>query len=82
MQEMGVEAQSWAFVPTLGFGNAKWDYYHVATFDSYAALGAGFDANYNKGGWKARAEPMAGVASCASPNLYDFRIKMQGAAPN
>lgn len=78
MRELGVEAQSWAFVPTLGFGDAKFDYYHVAAFDSYADLGNGFDANFNKGGWKARMEPMEGVVSCASPNLYDFRIKLQG----
>jgi len=81
MMEMGVQAQSWAFLPVLGFGDAEHDYYHVATFDSYTGLGAGFDANFNMGGWKARAESMDGVASCASPNLYDFRIKMQGQQP-
>ena len=81
MRDLGVESQSWAFVPALGFGDIEFDYYHVATFDSYAALGAGFDANFNQGGWKARMEPMAGVASCSSPNLYDYRIKQQGQAP-
>ena len=78
MRELGVDAQSWAFVPTLGFGDAKFDYYHVAAFDSYSDLGKGFDANFNQGGWKARMEPMKDVVSCASPNLYDFRIKLQG----
>ena len=78
MRALGVEAHSWAFLPTLGFGDVDFDYYHVATFDSYADLGKGFEANFNQGGWKGRMEPMEDVASCATPNLYDFRIKLAG----
>ena len=78
MAELGSPSFSWAFLPALGFGDVKFDYYHVESWASYADLGAGFDGYFNKGGWKTDNEAMTGTASCGSPNLYDFHLKRAG----
>lgn len=73
MSEMGQVSASWAFLPALGFGDVEFDYYHAQAWPSYSQLGSGFDAYFNKGGWKTQAAAQKDVVECSSPNLYDFR---------
>lgn len=73
MSDMGEVSASWAFLPALGFGDIDFDYYHVQAWPSYGQLGSGFDAYFNKGGWKTQAAAQEDVVECSSPNLYDFR---------
>ena len=75
MQEMGAaQSASWVFLPALGFSDIEFDYYHVQSWPSYAALGSGFDAYFNRGGWKSQAEALADKVECSSPNLYDSSL--------
>lgn len=74
MAEMGQSSVSWAFLPALGFGDVEFDYYHVQAWPSYSQLGMGFDNYFNKGGWKVQSEAQEDTVSCASPNLYTFRM--------
>lgn len=78
MTKMGSPTNSWAFVPALGAGDLKFDYYHVASWADYASVGAGFDAYFNGGGWQVAAEAEGDVLDCRSPNLYDFRLQRMG----
>jgi hypothetical protein len=71
---MGAESASWAFVPALGAGDPDFDYYHVESWPSYGELGESFDNYFNKGGWQDVEAPLRGRVSCATPNLYRFRL--------
>ncbi|MEQ8517391.1 MAG: hypothetical protein RIC38_17465 [Chromatocurvus sp.] len=73
-EKTGMESGgAWMFMPTLGTGDLEFDYYHVAGFDGYAALGSGFDAHFNEDGWKAMGSAYDGVVSCTIPNVYDVK---------
>jgi len=71
MVEMEAPGASWMFAPSLGGGDAEFDYYHVAAWPSYAALGKAFEAYMNGGGIARANTAMDDVAHCSSPNLYD-----------
>lgn len=71
MVDMEAPGASWMFAPSLGGGDAEFDYYHVAAWPSYPALGKAFEAYMNGGGIAPANAAMADVAHCSSPNLYD-----------
>lgn len=71
MVEMEAPGASWILAPSLGVGDVEFDYYHVAAWPSYAALGKAFEAYMNGGGITRANATMDDVAHCSSPNLYD-----------
>lgn len=78
MEELGSDALNWLVRPGLGFGETGFDYYHVAAFPGYEALGAGFDTFFSGGGMHKQREATAGVISCGSPNVYDVTLIRAG----
>lgn len=80
MAAMGSNGLGWMVVPSVGFGDTEFDYYHVAAFEGgYEAFGAGFDTFYNGGGMQVMMKATDGVVSCASPNVYDVNLVVSGA---
>lgn len=79
MSGMAPPSSSWLFLPALGFGDAEFDYYHVQAWDSTAALGAGFEAYFNGGGWSTEEQTALNeIEMCESANLYNFRLMYDG----
>ncbi|MEQ8801035.1 MAG: hypothetical protein RLP45_03260 [Haliea sp.] len=74
MEDMGAGGSSWIFVPGLGFGDAEFDYYHVAAWPSYPAFAKAWEAYVNGGGMAKAMELHEGVSSCKSPNMYDAQL--------
>jgi hypothetical protein len=82
MNSMAPPSSSWLFLPALGQGDPDFDYWHVQAWDSYASLGAGFEAYFNGGGWSTDAQiGLNEVEMCDLPNLYDFRLMYDPASP-
>jgi hypothetical protein len=82
MNSMAPPSSSWLFLPLLGEGDPDFDYWHVQAWNSYASLGAGFEAYFNGGGWSTEAQiGLSEVEMCELPNLYDFRLMYDSASP-
>ena len=78
---MGAKNSNWLFFPMLG-GSSEidFDYWGVATFNSYTDFFAAYEIYVNGGGWQKGMELMNGVADCSmvSPSVWDVKLVRQG----
>ena len=81
MRSMGAKNSNWLFFPMLGASSeVDFDYWGVATFNSYTDFFAAYEIYVNGGGWQKGMELMNGVADCSmvSPSVWDVKLVRQG----
>lgn len=74
MREKGSKLSEWAFVPDLGSGDVKFDYYTVTGFANYSDLSATGELLFNGGGIETTTEMLAPVRECDLPRVYNARV--------
>lgn len=83
MRSLGAKNSNWMFFPMIGgTADRDFDYFGVATFNSWTDYFAAYELYVNGGGWKKGMEIMNGVADCGqgSATVWDVKQVHKGAS--
>lgn len=83
MRSLGAKNSNWLFFPMLGgMENRDFDYWGVATFNSWSDFFAAYEIYVSGGGWQKAMEALQGVASCeiGTPSVWDVKLVHKGAS--
>ncbi len=81
MRSLGAKNSNWLFFPMIGgAADRDFDYWAVATFQSWTDYFAAYEIYVNGGGWQKMMEAMQGVAECGtgSATVWDVKLVRAG----